>query len=306
MSGYVIRRLLALIPTLIGVLFAAFLMLHLIPGDPARVAAGPDASDEDIALIRERYGLDKPLWEQFALYLGRVVQGDLGESFRSRRPVVQEIARRLPATVELAAGGMLLAVLLGVPLGVAASLRPNTLLDNLITGASVLGISMPSFFLGLILMIVFSAQLGLLPPTGRGGIEHLVLPSVTLGLAYVATFARLTRSNMLDVLSEDYIRTARAKGLRRRRVIWWHALVNAAIPLLTLLGVYFGRLLGGAVIIESVFAWPGLGRYMVDGIVTRDFDVVQASILVFATAIVLVNLAVDLLYGIVDPRLSRG
>jgi ABC-type dipeptide/oligopeptide/nickel transport system permease component len=296
----------ALIPTLLGVLFAAFLMLHLIPGDPARVAAGPDASDEDITMIRERYGLDKPLWEQFAIYLGRVAQGDLGESVRTRRPVVQEIARRLPATVELAAGGMLLAVLLGVPLGVAASLRPNTVVDNLITGASVLGISMPSFFLGLILMIVFSARLGFLPPTGRGGLEHLLMPSVTLGLAYVATFARLTRSNMLDVLSEDYIRTARAKGLQRRRVIWWHALVNAAIPLLTLLGVYFGRLLGGAVIIESVFAWPGLGRYMVNGIVTRDFDVVQASILVFATAIVLVNLAVDLLYGIVDPRLSRG
>ncbi|MBR0668164.1 ABC transporter permease [Roseomonas hellenica] len=306
MLDYAIYRIAVLLPTLLAVSLAVFLVLHLVPGDPARNAAGPDAEEEDIALIREHYGLDQPLWKQYGTYLVRLSQGDLGESFRSRRPVLDEIMRRLPATMELAGFAMLLAVLVGVGMGVAASMKPNSWVDDAIGALSAFGISVPVFFLGLLLMLLFAARLQWLPPSGRGSWANLVLPVVTLGLPYVATFARVTRSTMLEVLSEDYIRTARAKGLMRRTVIWRHALINAAIPLVTLLGVYFGRLLGGAVIVETIFAWPGLGRYMVDGIIQRDLQVVQGCILFFATAIVVVNLVVDLLYSVLDPRIARG
>jgi len=285
---------------------AVFLVLHLVPGDPARNAAGPDATEEDIELIREHYGLDQPLWKQYGIWIGKVAQGDLGESFRSRRPVLDEIVRRMPATMQLAGSAMLFAVLLGVSLGVVASMRPNTWIDDAVNAFSALGISVPVFFLGLLLMLLFAATLQWLPPSGRGTPAHLILPMVTLGLPYVATFARVSRSTMLEVLSEDYIRTARAKGIPWRTVVWRHGLVNASVPLVTLLGVYFGRLLGGAVIVETIFAWPGLGRYMVDGITQRDLHVVQGCILFFATAIVLVNMVVDLLYSVLDPRISRS
>lgn len=306
MLDYAIYRITILLPTLLAVSLAVFLVLHLVPGDPARNAAGPDAEEEDIALIREHYGLDQPLWKQYGTYLVRLSQGDLGESFRSRRPVLDEVMRRLPATVELAGFAMLFAVVVGVGMGVVASMKQNSWLDDAIGALSAFGISVPVFFLGLLLMLLFAARLQWLPPSGRGSPAHLVLPVVTLGLPYVATFARVARSTMIEVLSEDYIRTARAKGLVRRTVIWRHALINAAIPLVTLLGVYFGRLLGGAVIVETIFAWPGLGRYMVDGIIQRDLQVVQGCILFFATAIVLVNLVVDLLYSVLDPRIARG
>jgi ABC-type dipeptide/oligopeptide/nickel transport system permease component len=289
---------------LLAISIGVFLILHLIPGDPARSAAGPDASEEDIDLIRKSYGLDKPLPFQYWIYLKKLVRGDLGRSFRTRRPVTQEIRRRLPATAELSACAMLIAVVLGIPIGIISSLRPKTLLDNIVTFLAVFGISMPIFFLGLILMILFSAILMWLPPTGRGGLARLILPSFTLGLPYVATIARLTRSNMLDVISEDYIRTARSKGLNERIVVYKHALTNALIPVVTILGLYFGRMLGGAVITETVFAWPGLGRYMIDAIIMRDIYVVQGTILVFAIAVVVVNLIVDLLYGLLDPRIT--
>jgi peptide/nickel transport system permease protein/oligopeptide transport system permease protein len=303
---YAIYRISVLIPTLLAVSLAVFLVLHLVPGDAARNAAGPDAAEEDIELIREHYGLDQPLWQQYGIWLGKVAQGDLGESFRSRRRVLDELARRLPATFELAGSAMLFAVLLGVTLGVVASMKPNSWLDEAVNAFSALGISVPVFFLGLLLMLLFAARLQWLPPSGRGTVAHLVLPMVTLGLPYVATFARVARSTMLEVLSEDYIRTARAKGIPWRIVVWRHALVNATVPLVTLLGVYFGRLLGGAVIVETIFAWPGLGRYMVDAIIQRDLHVVQGCILVFATAIVVVNMLVDLLYSVLDPRITRG
>lgn len=304
MWAYLARRLLGLIPMLLGVSIAIFLVLHAIPGDPAQLAAGPDAAEEDIAQIRANYGLDRPLHEQYFIYLRNLAQGDLGTSFRTQRPVAEDIARTLPATVELAAAAMLIALLLGIPAGILSALRPGSLVDTTCTAVSVLGISMPGFFLGLLMMLLFAAELGWLPPTGRGGIEHLVMPAITLGLPYVASFARITRSNMLDVLGEDYVRTARAKGLPRRAVVYKHALVNAAIPLVTLLGIYFGRLLGGAVIVETIFAWPGMGRYMIEAIAQRDIHVIQGTILVFALAIVLVNLLVDILYGLIDPRIS--
>lgn len=304
MVAYVIRRLLGLIPMLLAVSVAIFLVMHAVPGDPAQMAAGPDASEEDIIQIRENYGLDRPLHEQYAVYLGNLLQGDLGFSFRTQRPVLEDIARTLPATAELAAAAMVIALLLGIPAGIACAVRPGTPLDTAVTTFSVLGISMPGFFLGLLLMLLFAAELGWLPPTGRGRLEHLIMPAFTLGLPYVASFARITRSNMLDVLGEDYVRTARAKGLPRRTVVYRHALVNAAIPLVTLLGIYFGRLLGGAVIVETIFAWPGMGRYMIEAIAQRDIYVIQGTILVFALSIVLVNLAVDILYGLIDPRIS--
>jgi len=293
-----------MIPMLLGISIGIFLILHLIPGDPARSAAGPDASEEDVELIRKTYGLDQPLHVQYAVYLKNLLEGDMGRSFRTRLPVTHEIRRRLSATIELSTIAMLISVVLGIPIGIFSSLKPKTFLDNTLTVFAVFGISMPIFFLGLLLMLLFSSILRWLPPTGRGGIHHLILPSLTLGLPHVAAIARLTRSNMLDVISEDYIRTARSKGLTERIVVYKHALVNALIPVVTVLGLYFGRLLGGAVITETIFAWPGLGRYMVEAIVMRDIYVVQGTVLVFAIAVVLVNLLVDLLYGVLDPRIS--
>lgn len=304
MLTYVIRRLLGFLPMALGVTLAVFLVLQAIPGDPARLAAGPDASEEDVAQIRANLGLDEPVYVQYAVYVRNLLKGDFGRSARTQRPVIEEIGRTLPATLELAGAAMLIAVGLGIPLGIAAAMRPGTPVDHGITVLSVLGISMPGFFLGLLLMVLFASTLQWLPPTGRGTLAHLLMPAVTLGLPYVATFARLTRSNMLDVLSEDYVRTARSKGLTRNAVVYRHALVNAAIPLITVLGIYLGRLLGGAVIVETVFAWPGLGRYMIDAIVQRDVWVVQGTIFVFAMSVLMVNLVVDVLYGFIDPRIS--
>jgi ABC-type dipeptide/oligopeptide/nickel transport system permease component len=301
---YIVRRLLGFLPMALGVTLAVFLVLQAIPGDPARLAAGPDASEEDVLQIRANLGLDEPVWVQYAVYVRNLVSGDFGRSARTQRPVIEEIGRTLPATLELAGAAMLIAIGLGIPLGIAAALRPGTPVDHAITVLSVVGISMPGFFLGLLLMVLFASTLQWLPPTGRGTLAHLLMPAFTLGLPYFATFARLTRSNMLDVLSEDFVRTARSKGLTRNAVVYKHALINAAIPLITVLGIYLGRLLGGAVIVETVFAWPGLGRYMIDAIVQRDIWVVQGTIFVFAMSVLMVNLVVDVLYGFIDPRIS--
>lgn len=304
MANYIIRRLLMLFPMLLGVSVAVFLILHLIPGDPAQMAAGPDATQADIEQIRTNYGLDKPFIQQYGIYLSRLVQGDLGESFQTLAPVTEGIARTFPATLELTVAGMLIAVFFGVPIGIYSALNPRGTVDRLVTSLAVLGISTPGFFLGLLLMLLFASELNVLPPTGRGTWAHLVLPSLTLGLPYVATFARLTRSSMLDVLAEDFIRTARAKGLTWGRLTYRHALRNASIPLVTMLGLDFGRLLGGAVIVEKVFSWPGMGSYMVDAIMVRDIYVIQGTILVFATSVVIINLIVDVIYGALDPRIA--
>jgi len=289
---------------LAGVSIAIFLVMHFIPGDPAQLAAGPEATEEDVAQIRTNYGLDKPLVTQYFIYVKKIASGDFGESFQTFTPVLDGIARTLPATLELTLAGMLLAVVVGVPLGVLAALRPRGMLDSALTTFAVLGISVPGFFLGLILMSIFSAYLGWLPPTGRGSWQHLLLPALTLGLPYVATFSRLARSTMMDVLQEDYVRTAYAKGVPSYKVVIKHALSNAAIPLVTVFGVDFGRLLGGAVIVETVFAWPGMGRYLIDAIMARDIYVVQGTVLVFAALVVIINLLVDLVYGVLDPRIT--
>jgi len=304
MLNYALRRLAMLPPMLLAVSLAVFLVLHFIPGDPARMAAGPDATEADVEQIRRNYGLDRPLYVQYGIYLGKAVRGDLGESFQTLAPVTEGIARTLPATIELAVAGMLIAVVIGIPMGILAATRPGGAIDSALTALAVLGISMPGFFLGLLLMLLFASTLGWFPPTGRGTWAQLVLPAGTLGLPYVATFARLTRSSMLDVLSEDYIRTAKAKGVPRSLVVFKHALANAAIPLATAFGMDFGRLLGGAVIVETVFAWPGMGRYLIDAIMARDLYVVQGVIIVFAALVVVVNLAVDLVYGFLDPRIT--
>ncbi|WP_395607281.1 ABC transporter permease [Pseudomonas sp. B22129] len=304
MLNYTLRRLLLLLPMLAGVSIVIFLVMHFIPGDPAQLAAGPDATAEDVAQIRTNYGLDKPLVTQYIIYVKKIATGDFGESFQTFTPVLDGIARTLPATLELTLAGMLLAVIVGVPLGVLAALRPRGMLDSALTTFAVLGISVPGFFLGLILMSIFSAYLGWLPPTGRGSWQHLLLPALTLGLPYVATFSRLARSTMMDVLQEDYVRTAYAKGVPGYTVVIKHALSNAAIPLVTVFGVDFGRLLGGAVIVETVFAWPGMGRYLIDAIMARDLYVVQGTVLVFAALVVIINLLVDLMYGFLDPRIT--
>jgi peptide/nickel transport system permease protein len=310
---YVFRRLLLLIPVLAGVSVIIFMVLHLSPGDPAEIMLGSQATQEDLARLRRELGLTEPLPVQYARWLGHVLRGDLGRSIWTRRPVLTEVLDRFKATLVLTGSGLLLSTVIGVALGVASAVRPNSLLDRLSAVASLFGASMPVFWLGIVLMVVFSLQLGWLPASGMwapygGGdlrdlLSHLVLPAVTLAAASVTIIARLTRATMLEVLGQDYIRTARSKGLVEWRVVLRHGLKNALIPIVTVIGVQVGYLLGGAVLTETVFAWPGVGTLMVQGILARDFPLVQGCVLVIALSFVLINLAVDLLYAWLDPRI---
>ena len=303
MLKYVIRRLLMLIPVLFGISVIVFSILHLVPGDPAEIVAGVEATKEDIELIRRNLGLDQPLHVQYLTWLSKVLQGDLGRSILTRRPVLSELLPRMMATVELTVASMIVAVSLGVTIGIISSTKQYSFFDHASMISAFLGVSMPVFWWGLMLMLLFSVTLGWLPTVGRGGIEHLILPSVTLATASIALIARMTRSSMLEVIRQDYIRTARAKGCHERRVIYKHALKNALIPVVTVVGLQFGYLLGGAVLTETVFAWPGIGRLMVDSIFHRDFPMVQGAILLVATAFVFVNLLTDILYAYLDPRI---
>jgi len=302
MLTYAIRRLLIAIPTLFGVVLLVFLMVRLAPGDPAVLLAGEFATPETLQAIRERYGLDRPLPEQFLLYLGALLRGDLGESARSRRPVLEELKTYFPNTVELAVAAILVALLTGIPLGILAALRPGSGLDLGVMTLALLGVSMPVFWFGLLAILIFSVNLGWFPVAGKGTLAHLVLPAVTLGVNATALLARMTRGTLLEVLSQDYIRTARAKGLAERVVVFKHALRNALIPVVTVAGLEFGSLLAGAVITETIFAWPGLGQLLVGSILARDYPVVQGAVLLVATSFILVNLLVDLLYAWIDPR----
>ncbi len=299
---YVLRRLLHVVPVLLGVTLITFSLLHLIPGDPAQILAGPDASAADIAAMREAMGLNKPLVVQYLDYLTGLFQGDMGRSMSTGRPVLDELLDRFPNTVILAIAGVGVAVFLGVPVGVVAAIRSRTLVDHGSMVFALLGISAPAFWLGFMLMMIFSVQLGWLPSAGYRTPAHLVLPALTLGTGAMAIVARMTRSSLLEVLRQDYVNTARAKGLREVVVICKHALRNAMIPTTTVIGLSFGSLLGGAVLTEMVFAWPGLGRLIVYAIGIRDLPVVQGAVLLLALTFVLVNLAVDLLYGLIDPR----
>ena len=303
--NYILRRLLHIIPVLFGVTLLTFSMLHLIPGDPAQILAGPDASASDIMALRQQMGLDKPLTVQYVDYLKGLAQGDLGRSMSTRRPVLDELMDRFPNTLILAVAGVGVAVLLGIPIGVLAAIRARTMVDHAAMVLALLGISAPAFWLGFILMMVFSVHLGWFPSAGYRSWGHLVLPAFTLGTGAMAIVARMTRSSLLEVLNQDYVRTARAKGLHEVLVIAKHALRNALIPTTTVVGLSFGSLLGGAVLTEMVFAWPGLGRLIVYSIGIRDLPVIQGAVLLLALTFVLVNLGVDLLYGLIDPRVRR-
>ena len=303
MLQYVIKRLLSTVPVLIGISLLLFFMLRMLPGDPAQVLAGQMATPEEVELIRHQLGLDRSIHVQYAFFLGRLARFDLGRSARTQNPVTEEIWARLPNTVLLAVVAITLACLFGIPAGIISAVRPYTWLDYVVTSAAIFGISMPVFWLGLMLVVVFSVILHWLPAGGTGSWKHVILPSLTLAAFVVAFIARMTRSSMIEVLSQDYTTTARSKGLKEQVVIIKHALKNALIPIITVVGLQFGLLLGGAVLTETVFAWPGLGRLIVDSILGRDYPVIQGAILVFGLLYILVNLVVDLLYAYVDPRI---
>ena len=303
MITYVARRVLSGVPTLWGVATVVFVMARLLPGDPARVIAGVLASPEDVERIRQQMGLDKPLWVQYGNFLGSLLRLNLGTSAHTNAPVVEEIGSRLPYTIELAVVALVLAVTIGVLAGVAAALRRNTMLDLLISSFSVFGVSMPVYWLGLMMIIVFAIYLHLLPAAGADEPTSIVMPAVTLALFSLGLIARMTRSSMLEVLGQDFVRTARAKGAPVRSVVFRHALRNALLPIMTVIGLQFGALLGGAVVTETVFSWPGVGRLLIDSIFFRDYPVVQGLVLMFGTTFVVVNLLVDLLYAYVDPRI---
>ncbi|ECI2871784.1 glutathione ABC transporter permease GsiC [Salmonella enterica subsp. enterica] len=303
MLNYVLKRLLGLIPTLLIVAVLVFLFVHLLPGDPARLIAGPEADAQVIALVRQQLGLDQPLHVQFWRYITHVLQGDFGTSMVSRRPVSEEIASRFLPTLWLTITSMIWAVLFGMAIGIAAAVWRNRWPDRVGMTLAVTGISFPAFALGMLLMQIFSVDLGWLPTVGADSWQHYILPSLTLGAAVASVMARFTRSSFVDVLSEDYMRTARAKGVSETWVVLKHGLRNAMIPVVTMMGPQFGFLLGGSIVVEKVFNWPGLGRLLVDSVDMRDYPVIQAEVLLFSLEFILINLVVDVLYAAINPAI---
>ena len=303
MLEFVIRRLAISIVTLIVISVIVFIGVRMIPGDPARVMAGTDADAAGIEEIRAKYGLNDPIAVQYVRWAALAARGDLGRSIRTREPVITTVAKKLPITVELACLSVLLALTIAIPMGVLAAVRRNTAWDVAASSASLCGVSVPNFWLGIMLILFFSVRLGWLPVSGTGSWKHLILPAATLGLRSSAVLARVTRSTMLDVLSQDYVRTARAKGLRERIVVYRHALRNALIPIVTLVGLELGGVLAGAFIVETVFAYPGMGLLGIQALQTRDFPLIQGIVLVTAVVYVFANLLVDVLYGVLDPRI---
>ncbi len=306
MTAYVVQRLLGVVVTVFFVAITVFLMVRLLPGDPARVIAGVLASQADVERLRDRLGLDEPLWQQGVIFVSGLARGDLGTSARTSNPVTKEISARFGATFKLALVSTVLAVLIGVPLGAYAATRAGRVEDLLVSTVVLFGISMPVYWLGLMLILLFSIRLRWLPAAGAEGALAVVLPAVTLAFFSMAFIARITRSSMLEVLHQDYVRTARAKGTKPRSVVWRHALRNALAPVVTVIGLQFGELLGGAILTETVFAWPGLGRLLVDSIFARDYPTVQGLVIVFALLFALVNLGIDLFYSVIDPRVRYG
>lgn len=303
MLTYVARRVAVAVPTIFGVATVIFLLVRLLPGDPARTIAGVLASQADVERIRHQFGLDQPLYVQYVTYIAHLLTGDLGISTRTGSPVREEILTRLPYTLELAAISTVISILLGVTLGVIAATRRGSPLDLVISAVAVFGLSMPVYWLGLMLIILFSIQLHVFPAAGAQDPLGFVLPSITLAMFSLALVARQARSAMLEVLGQDYVRTARAKGAPMRTVLVKHALRNALLPVVTVIGLQFGALIGGAVLTETVFSWPGVGRLLVDSIFSRDYPVVQGVVLMLAVGFIFVNLLVDLLYAYVDPRI---
>jgi len=303
MIQYILKRLAMLIPVLLGVTVVSFSLLHVVPGDPAVLLAGEDANPEFIEAVRKEYGFDQPLYIQYFRFISHAVQGDFGISIRNREPVVNLLFQRFAFTVQLSFLSILIAAFIGLIAGVVSATRQYSIFDNLSMMGALFGISMPIFWLGLLLMLVFSVTLRWFPAGGSGGLKYLILPAIALGAASAAVIARMTRASMLEVIRQDYIRTARANGLREWVVIYKHALKNAMIPVITVFGLEFGYMLGGAVLTETVFSLPGVGRLMVEGIFQRDYPVVQGAMLLVATTFVLVNLLTDIAYAFFDPKI---
>jgi len=300
---YAVRRVLISIPSIFGVILIVFLMVRLAPGDPALRLAGEFATEATIERIRERFGLDRPTHEQFGIFIVNLAQGDLGRSTRTNRLVTADLRQFFPNTVELALAAIVIAFVIGIPAGIVAAIRQNTWADLVVMLGALIGVSMPVFWFGLLAILYFSVQLGWFPVAGRGTWQHLVLPAFSLGIGSMAIIARMTRSSMLEVLSQDYIRTARAKGVMSNSVVLKHAFRNAMVPVITVGGLQFGTLMAGAVLTESVFTWPGIGRLLVDSILARDYPVVQGAVLLIATSFIFINILVDALYAVIDPRI---
>jgi peptide/nickel transport system permease protein len=305
MTQYIIRRFLQMIPITLGILTLIFSLIHLIPGDPAMQIAGEGARPEDVVAVRKALGLDQPLWKQYVTYLANLAQGDLGTSFRTSESVAKEIGARYPATMQLAFGSMLIALVVAFPLGIVSAIYRNSWIDNVARFFALIGVSMPSFWLGPLLIIAFAINYEWFPVSGRdAGLRSLVLPSLTMGLSLAAILTRMIRVSLAEELNQLYVTTAVAKGVTRAKAIFRHALRNALIPVITILALQFGSLLTGAIITEQIFSWPGLGRLLIQSINTRDYPQVQASILVIALTYIMVNFISDLLYGVVDPRIK--
>lgn len=304
MPVYILRRLLQMIPVMIGVTLVVFLIMQLVPGDPARMLAGEGASPEQIEAIRNSLGLNRPLWVQYFSYLGNVLQGDFGKSIVTSSPVLEEILIRLPTTIELASASIFVAITLGLLAGIISATKQNTIADMSIMVVALIGVSMPSFWMGLMLMYYFSVELGIFPVAGWGTLSHMVLPAITLGTGGAAIIARMTRASMLEVIRQDYIRTARAKGVSEFKVVFKHALKNALIPIITVVGLQFGTLLGGTVLTESVFAINGVGQLIINAIRTRDLPLVQGTVLMVSLIFMMVNMGVDILYKMVNKRVE--
>ncbi|ASK62154.1 peptide ABC transporter permease [Virgibacillus phasianinus] len=311
MIGLIIRRIFQLILLLLGISFLVFMSMHVAPGDPATIIGGPTASSSDLEAIRESMGLDRPVLIQYVDYLGGILQGDFGYSFQTGQSVTEAILTRFPNTIKLSIASMVVAIIIGIVAGIIAAIKQNSWIDISSTTFSLAGVSIPNFWLGTMLILVFGVQLQWLPVGGLNapiytieGIKELILPAITLGTASAALIARMSRSSMLEVIKSDYIRTAKAKGVKRKSVIWVHALRNAMIPVVTVIGINFGALLGGTIITEQVFAINGIGRLMIDAIASRDFPVVQGTVLLVAAIFVIVNLIVDIIYAIIDPRIT--
>jgi ABC-type dipeptide/oligopeptide/nickel transport system permease component len=304
MTRFILRRLLLAIPTLFGVLVVAFLLLYVAPGDPVMAMVGERADEETIARLRRELRLDDPIHKQFGHYVGGVVRGDLGRSYITNRPILRDIRERFPKTLQLAGAAMLLASVIGITLGILSARRPGGIIDRIGLGIAYLGVSFPVFWVGLLLILLFAVTLRVLPASGAGGWKYLILPALALGMRSIAFLARMTRSAMLDALGSDFVRTARAKGLTEQSVVVRHALRNALIPIITVLGLDFGSYLTGSILTETIFSWPGLGRYVVNAISRRDLPAIQGSVLFLSTVFVLVNLITDLAYAKADPRVS--
>jgi ABC-type dipeptide/oligopeptide/nickel transport system permease component len=304
MLAFIVRRLMLSIPTLIGVMIVVFLLLYVAPGDPVQDMVGERADAETIARLRKELNLDEPVAKQFVLYAGGVLRGDLGNSYITQRPIIRDIRERFPKTLLLAGSAMLLATILGITIGVLSARNPGGWFDRVGLGLAYLGISFPVYWVGLILILLFAVTLKWLPPSGYGGIKYLILPALALGSRSIAFLARVTRSSMLEVLGGDFVRTARAKGLRERVVIGRHALRNALIPIITVLGLDFGYYLTGSILTETIFSWPGIGRYVVNAISRRDLPAINGSVLFLSVVFVLVNLITDLAYAKADPRVA--